>query len=173
MGVVGRVQNSGLGGSEGKTQTFPDFGCLKCLDLRMYSRTFDKEFLSYPFFREKCILVPYQKGDVKMSAVIPVLGKALGIGLALGAGGAMVVGGNAKGPVFLLFTIATVAIRAFAWYAGVGAAVGAGIGIVLSMCISQNNTSWGSLAGGAIFGGAIGYLIESGSLGMSQGLIIH
>ena len=104
-----------------------------------------------------------------MNPVIYALSKALGVGVALGAGGATLLpfeNRHARGPVFILLTVTTVALRAFAWYLGLGAAVGAGIGIVFSMYVKTNDTSAESIVGGAAFGGAIGYLIELGLLGM-------
>jgi len=106
-----------------------------------------------------------------MAAVIPALAKATVFGVVFGAGAASMLPYNAshaRGPVFMMIAVASVALRAMAWYFGITAAVCAAGGIILSMYIQDNNTSHESMVGGALFGGAIGYLLEQGVLGLAR-----
>ncbi len=106
-----------------------------------------------------------------MTAVIPVLAKAAVFGVVLGAGSvSMLPEGReqARIPVFLIATVASVALTAIAWYFGVPTAVFAFGGMVLN-AYSQDllnttdvNKIYQKLAGGILFGAAVGYLLDLG-----------
>ena len=95
-----------------------------------------------------------------MNPVIPVLGRALGIGLVAGFAAGSLTKSRAS---FILVTVAAVALRALAWYLGIGVAVGAGIGAVVGLFTFANeerNNEIVAMPIGAVFGIAIAYLIS-------------
>ena len=113
-----------------------------------------------------------------MSAVILPLAKAAVFGVVLGVGARSMVSEEErpewlKNSVFGIAVVASVALRAIAWYFGVTAAVGAVAG--MSLKVYQNwykmqkpETLYQTLVEGALFGGAIGYLLEQGALGLAR-----
>lgn len=99
-------------------------------------------------------------GDKIMSALLPALARAAGVGAVLGLGIELMA--RSKGILFVISVVASVALRAAAWYFGAAASVGAVAGVVFSLVVVNSDSNPVSVLGGAFFGAALGYLSQFG-----------
>jgi hypothetical protein len=101
-----------------------------------------------------------------MSTLLPVLARAAGVGALLGVGGEL-INSNSKGKWFRASVVASVALRALAFYLGAGAAVGIAVGAIGACVFNRGpNGAYAGLPsirtimGAALIGGVLGYLAE-------------
>jgi hypothetical protein len=101
-----------------------------------------------------------------MSAVGPALARAAGYGAAIGLGGELFVE-ESKGRIFAVSVVASVALRAVAYYFGIGSAIGVFLGLYcgLGNAKSSNVVTLKESVGCALVLGTLGYLGEMGVTG--------
>ena len=91
--------------------------------------------------------------------LLPALARAAAYGSFLGLGGEL-IHGKSKGTILIACVVASVALRAIAYYFGAWAAIGLCLGASMLYIIQPREFVYHEILGGALIGGTLGYLAE-------------